>query len=71
MNNEIIGMTATAFIVIGFMFSSEKKIRTINAIGAVLYIVYGILIHSYGNIALNSILVAVHIYKLTLQKSKE
>ena len=64
MNTEIIGMIATAFIVIGFMFSSERKIRIINAVGAVLYVVYGILIHSYSNIILNCILVAVHLYKL-------
>ena len=71
MNTEIIGMIATAFIVIGFMFSSERKIRIINALGAVLYVVYGILIHSYSNIVLNSILVAVHLYKLIQQKLKE
>lgn len=71
MNTEIIGMIATAFIVIGFMFSSERKIRIINAVGAVLYVVYGILIHSYSNIVLNSILVAVHLYKLIQQKLKE
>lgn len=71
MNTEILGMIATAFIVIGFMFSSERKIRIINAVGAVLYVVYGILIHSYSNIVLNSILVAVHLYKLIQQKSKE
>lgn len=70
MSNETIGIIATASIVIGFMFSNEQKIRILNAVGAALYIVYGILIRSYSNILLNSILIAVHTYKLINNKSK-
>lgn len=62
--NEIIGIAATIFIVIGFLFSGERKIRLLNIVGAMLYIVYGVLIGSASNIILNSVLMVIHIVKL-------
>ena len=68
---EILGIVATLCIVIAFLQSGEFKIRVLDAIGAILFIVYGVLIHSFSTILLNSILVGVQLYKLRkLQKEK-
>lgn len=51
-------------ILVCFLFNDEKWIRIIDGVGAVLYIVYGILIHSWSNIFLNAALVAVQVVKV-------
>ena len=61
---EILGIIASLFVISAFVFKYVKVIRILDGIGAVLYIVYGILIHSYANILLNSVLVAVQLYHL-------
>ena len=66
--NEAIGITATIFILIGFLLSGEKKIRALNIVGAMLYVAYGILIGSVSNIILNGALIIIHIVKLHRMK---
>lgn len=66
--NEIVGLAATVFIIAGFLFSGEAKIRAINIIGAALYVVYGFLIRSPSNILLNGTLIIVHLVKLHRMK---
>ena len=64
MNNEIIGITATVVILIGFMLNGEVKIRIFDMIGAALFILYGVLIGSLSNILLNGALIVIHLVKL-------
>lgn len=64
MSFELIGLAGTAFIVLAFTFSDQIKIRVFDGIGAALFIVYGFMIHSWSNIILNGILIAIHIYKI-------
>jgi len=64
MINELLGVIATCFIIIGFMQTGEFRIRLLDMIGATLFIIYGILIHSFSTVLLNSLLVAIQIYKL-------
>lgn len=71
MNNEVIGIVATCFIVFAFMQSGEKKIRIMDSIGAVLFIVYGICIHSFSTVLLNSILVFIQAMKLWRMRNEE
>lgn len=61
---ELLGIVASLFVISAFLFKNVKIIRLLDAVGALLYIVYGILIHSYANILLNVVLVAVQIYHL-------
>lgn len=42
MLREIIGLIAGIFILISFLYKSEKSIRKVSIIGEILYIVYGI-----------------------------
>jgi len=62
--HEIIGIIATLFVLLSFLFTSEKRIRQINIVGAVIFIVYGILITAHSVYILNGALIIIHIYKL-------
>ena len=64
MTYEIIGILATIFILAGFMYSEERMIRRFNLVGALLYVIYGLLINSPSNIILNFAILAIHLYKL-------
>lgn len=64
MKYEIIGLCGTVFILIAFLFNTEKQIRIFDMIGSVLFVVYGALIGAYSNVVLNGTLILVHILKL-------
>lgn len=61
---EIIGIIATLFIVLAFIQNGEFKIRILDLIGAILFIIYGITISSFSTVLLNGILVIIQIYKM-------
>jgi hypothetical protein len=61
---EIIGTRGTLFILLAFSMTGEEKIRFFDAIGAFLFIIYGITIKSFSTIFLNSVLLVIQIYKL-------
>lgn len=65
---EIIGMTATLFILLAFLQKTEKRIRIIDTIGAALFVVYGLLIHSLSVWVLNALLIVIQIYHLRKMK---
>ena len=64
MNFEIIGTLASVIVLISFTFKSEKKIRVVNIIGAILFVVYGALNGSFAVWFLNAALILIHLYKL-------
>ena len=66
--HEILGIIATLFVLLSFTFTSEKRIRQINIIGAVLFVVYGIIITAHSVYILNGALILIHIYKLYKQR---
>lgn len=70
MRYEIIGLTGTLLILIGFLSNSEKKIRIFDMIGSACFVAYGILIGAWSNIVLNGILIFVHLYKLYRMKKR-
>ena len=65
---ELIGIVGTIFILLSFVKTGEKRIRRLNLIGSVIYVVYGTLINSFSTIVLNIIMIFVHIYYLKKQK---
>ena len=67
---EILGIVASLFVISAFLFKNVKIIRLLDAVGALLYVIYGILIHSYANILLNTVLIAVQIYHLYKMNKK-
>lgn len=68
---EAIGVLATIFIVVAFMLEGELKIRVVDLVGAVLFVVYGMLINSFSVVLLNFILVAIQVYKIIKIKHNE
>ena len=56
---ELIGVIATLFIVVAFSLNGELKIRLFDLVGAILFVVYGVLIKSFSIVLLNAILVAI------------
>lgn len=48
MNFEILGIIASLFVLLSFIFSSEIKIRLVNIVGAFLFVVYGIFINAFS-----------------------
>lgn len=61
---EIIGILAGLLVLGSFLFKDQVKIRIVNAVGSVIFVVYGILITSYATIFLNSVMIVVQIHYL-------
>lgn len=64
MNFEILGTIASILVLISFLMKSEKKIRTVNIFGALLFTVYGLGIGAFSVWFLNGTLCFVHVYHL-------
>lgn len=61
---EWLGVAAAIVVLVSFTFKGEKAIRAVNAVGAALFVVYGLLIGSVSVWLLNSILIVVQFVKL-------
>lgn len=61
---EIIGILGTLFIIIAFTQNTEFNIRIFDLIGAILFVIYGIIIKSFSTILLNIILIIIQLYKI-------
>ena len=68
--NEIIGLAASCFILLSFLLKGEKKIRLVNSIGCIAFIIYGILIDALSVWLLNAVTLIVQIVKV-IQLSKQ
>ena len=64
MNFEIIGTIASFIVLISFLMKGEKPIRLVNIVGALLFVIYGVLINAFSVWFLNGALVIIHIIKL-------
>lgn len=68
---ELIGYLASVVILIGFTFKGESKIRIVNMIGSLLFIVYGLLIKAYPVALLNALTIVVNIRALVKTREEE
>lgn len=59
---EILGYIATTLVASSFLMRDVIKLRAINAIGAVLFVIYGIILKTYPVAALNAFLTCVNAY---------
>ena len=67
---EYLGIAGTIFVLISFLMKDYRKTRFFNLIGAALFILYGISINSLSTWILNSFLVVIHLYFLTIGRKK-
>jgi predicted membrane protein len=67
---EILGLIATAFVLISFLMRRAWKIRLINIAGAVLFVIYGLIIDSWAVWVLNAVLIVIHLCFLLFARRK-
>lgn len=61
LKNEWLGIVASAFILVSFLFSKQLITRLINMVGCVIFVVYGLLLPTYSTAFMNGALFIVHI----------
>lgn len=68
---EILGLLATTIIFVSFTFSDMWKVRCMNAVGCILFIIYGVLIGALSVWVMNGLCFLLQMYKLCKEfKSK-
>lgn len=71
MNIEIIGIIATLMVLVSFTMTGEVEIRSINIIGAVLFVIYGIFLQAFSIWFMNGLLIIIQVYKITQLRKDE
>ena len=76
LKNEWLGIIASAFILVSFLFTKQTITRIINMVGCIIFVVYGLLLPTYSTAFMNGALFIVHIVYLVKdylahKKSKE
>ena len=74
MQDEWLGLVASAFVLISFIMSNQIKIRIINMVGCIAWVIYGFLRPSYSAAIMNGAVFIVHIVYLVkyfLKRRKE
>lgn len=61
---ELIGIIGSAFICVAFLFKNVIWIRVFDSVGAILFITYGLMIHSFSTVLLNGILILIQLINL-------
>ena len=64
LKNEWLGIVASLFILVSFLFTKQTVIRLINMVGCVVFVIYGLLLPTYSTAFMNGALFIVHIVYL-------
>ena len=59
---DVIGYLASLIILISFMISDNLKLRIVNSIGSLLFLIYAIIKLDYPIICINSSIILINIY---------
>ncbi len=62
---EMVGYLGSVLVAISLMMRALLRLRIINTLGCVVFVVYGILIHAYPVAILNGFVACVNVYYLT------
>jgi uncharacterized protein with PQ loop repeat len=65
---EIIGYAASLFVLLSFFNKDLRKLRIVNSVGCVLFIIYGVLLPSFPVILTNAAILVVNGYYLFIRK---
>ena len=74
LKNEWLGIIASAFILVSFLFTKQMVTRLINMVGCIVFVIYGLLLPTYSTAFMNGALFIVHVIYLTkdfLARKKE
>lgn len=61
---ELIGYLGSILVAISLMMKSLVRLRTVNMVGAVVFIIYGLLIGAIPVVFLNTLILGVNVYNL-------
>lgn len=61
---EIVGWIATFVIIGSFLINDMLMLRSVNLIGATLWLVYGIIAGSFSIIFLNIVVMCIQVFKI-------
>lgn len=61
LQDEWLGILASAFVLVSFLFTKQTITRLINICGCAVFVVYGILLPAYSTAFMNAALIVVHI----------
>lgn len=69
---QISGYAASVFLIISFLLKDQKKLRTINLIGCIFFVIYGFrLNYAWPIIIPNTIIAITQIYHLWINPIKK
>lgn len=68
---EWVGYAASAMIAISLVMTSLVKLRIINTIGCILFVIYGSIVGAYPVAVANAIIVIINIYQLYKLKKNQ
>ena len=66
---EWVGYLAMTVLLISFMMKNVTKLRVINSLGCLFFVIYGSLISQYPIVITNVAIILINFYYLTLKKS--
>jgi hypothetical protein len=61
---EIFGYISMVVVLISTMMKDMKRLRIINSIGCLMFIIYGLILSAYPIVLMNSIVILIHIWRL-------
>lgn len=70
MNSEIIGWLGSLFVLLSFIPKSIRKIRFINVIGCILWIIYGFITKAPSVYVMNFLVMALNVFHLVKDRSE-
>lgn len=63
---EIFGYVATIIVAISFLMKDVVKLRLVNSVGCLCFVIYGILIGAIPVAVLNALIVAINAYYIIM-----
>ena len=64
LKNEWLGLLASLIILVSFLMTDQIKIRIINMVGCIAFVIYGLLLPTYSTAFMNGALFIVHVVYL-------
>ncbi|MCF8715953.1 YgjV family protein [Joostella atrarenae] len=67
---ELIGYAASLGVLLSFFMKEIKKLRIVNSIGCLFFVIYGLMLPSIPIIITNAAILGVNFYYLFIKKEK-
>ena len=65
---EWVGYLAMTVLLISFMMKNVIKLRIINSVGCLFFVIYGVMISQYPIVVTNLAIILINLYYLLLKK---